>query len=96
MIQEVTISGETPVLLKPLVESAIRSQLKSLIHGIGRTRQRLKSFEQKYGMTSAEFELRFKAHVINESLDFIDWWMEVEALHLLESKYQALYEARVG
>ncbi|MFN8486622.1 MAG: hypothetical protein U0350_03460 [Caldilineaceae bacterium] len=96
MIQEITISGETSVLLKPLVESAIRSQLKSLTHGIGRTRERLKNFEQKYNMSSAEFERRFKTHAINESLDFIDWWMEVEALYLLESKYQALHEARIG
>jgi hypothetical protein len=96
MVQQVTIRGETSISLKPLVESAIRSQLKSLTHGICRTRERLTSFEQKYGMTSAEFESRFKAHTINESLDFIDWWMEVEAYHLLESKHQALREAQIG
>ncbi len=96
MVQQVTIRGEAPISLKPLIESAIRSQLKSLRHGIGRTGERLKSFEQKHGMTSAEFELRFKSQVINESLDFIDWWMEIEALHLLENKYQALHEAQIG
>lgn len=96
MLQEVIISGETSILLKPLVESAIRSQLKSITHGIKRTQERLQNFEQKYSLSTAEFERRFKAHAINESLDFIDWWMEAEALHLLESKYQALHEARIG
>jgi len=73
MLQEVIISGETSVLLKPLVESAIRSQLKSITHGIKRTQERLQSFEQKYSLSTAEFERRFKAHTISESLDFIDW-----------------------
>ncbi len=96
MVQQVMISGETWVSLKPLVESAIRNQVKSLAHGIRRTRARLALFEQKYGMPSTEFERHFKTQLVHESLDFIDWWMEIEALHLLESKHQALREAQVG
>jgi len=95
MVQQVTITAETPIELKPLLEGAIHSKLKSLKHGIKRTRERLAEFEKRFGMTSAEFEQQFKARKINETLDYLDWWMEVEGFHLLENKYAALNGARI-
>ncbi|MBM4423601.1 MAG: hypothetical protein FJ030_09450 [Chloroflexi bacterium] len=94
MTQQVTITTEAPIDLKPLLEGAIHSKLKTLQYGLKRTRERLAEFEKRFNLTSAEFERRFKAREIPESLDNLDWWMEVEALHLLETKYQALSEAR--
>jgi len=46
-------------------------------------------------MTTDEFERKFKAREIEESLDFLDWWMEVEALHHLESQRQSLTDAKL-
>lgn len=95
MIQQVTITSESPVSLKPLLEGAIQAELKLLQHGINRTREHLAVFEKQFGMTSEEFERRFDGKDLQETLDFLDWWMELEALHLLEDKYRALQEARV-
>jgi hypothetical protein len=95
MIQQVTITAESPVSLKPLIEGAIRAELKLLQHGINRTRERLAVFEKQYGMTTEEFERRFRAREIQETLDYLDWWMEVEMLHLLQEKTRALQEARL-
>ena len=47
-------------------------------------------------MTTQEFERKFKAREIEESLDFLDWWMEVEAMHHLENQLQSMREAQVG
>lgn len=44
--------------LKPLLESVIQREIRSLEVGIRRTRARLALFEQSHGMTSAEFERR--------------------------------------
>ena len=96
MVQQVIITSETSVALKPLLEAAIRSEMKMLEYGIRRTREQLAKFENQHGMKSEEFERRFKAREIGETLEFIDWWMEVEALHMLEGKYQALHNVRLG
>jgi hypothetical protein len=66
-----------------------------LQHGINRTREHLAAFEKQFGMTSEEFERRFDGNDLQETLDFLDWWMELEALHLLEDKSQALQGARL-
>jgi hypothetical protein len=67
-----------------------------LAHGIKRTQERLAQFEHLHAMSSAEFEQRFKMGELPETSDFIDWWMEIEALQLLESKYRILQEAQIG
>ncbi len=95
MMQQVMIRAETAVALQPLVTQAIDKQLKALAHGIKRTWAELARFEQQYGMSSAEFEQRFRRGDLLETDDFIDWWMEIEALHLLETKHQALHEAHI-
>ena len=95
MIQQVTIKSAGQEDLKPLVRAAIRGELKLLAHGIKRTRAKLAEFEKRFGMSSEEFERKFKAIEISETLENLDWWMELEALHLLEQQHQTLTEAQI-
>jgi len=90
MIQRVTVTVDAPVAIKPLLESAIRSELRMLELGLERTHQRLRAFEERYGLTSEEFERRFEAGEVNESLDFIEWAGEIKTYRLLEAHRQAL------
>ncbi len=59
MTQQITIVADTVVALKPLVESAIRTELRMFELSLERTRQRLMAFEERYKMTSEDFEQRF-------------------------------------
>ena len=95
MLQEIVIKTNASEALKPLVETAIRNQLKALRHGIQRTKERLAEFEKRAGLSSAEFERKLQADEIEETLETIDWNMELAALHLLEGQYQSLNEARI-
>lgn len=95
-MQEIMIRAETGVALQPLVVLAVQKQVKALAHGIKRTQERLDYFEQMYAMSSAQFEQRFTVGALPETNDFIDWWMEIEALRLLKSKYSILREAQIG
>lgn len=95
MSQEVTVISEAAVSLKPLIESAIRTELRMLELGLERTSQHLRSFEEKYGMASEEFEHRFEAGEIAESLDFIEWAGEIKTYLLLQTHRQALQGARI-
>lgn len=95
MLQEIVIKSNAEEPIKPLVESAIRHQLKTLQHGITRTKERIAEFENRLGMTSAEFEQKLQAGNIEETIETIDWNMELAALRLLESQYQSLSEAKI-
>jgi hypothetical protein len=96
MINQVIIQSQTGnASIKPLVEIAVRNQLKSLKHGIERTKEQLAVFEQRFSMSTAEMERRLKDGSIDETLDTIDWCMELEALRLLEEQYKTLSEAKI-
>ncbi|MFZ5820815.1 MAG: hypothetical protein ACOYYJ_13020 [Chloroflexota bacterium] len=95
MLQEIVIKTTAEESLKPLVEVAIRNQLKSLQHSIQRTKERIADFEKRAGLASTEFEKKLQAGEIEESMETIDWNMELTALRLLEGQYRSLREAEV-
>ena len=95
MLQQVTIQTSNAKRLKPLLKSAIQSQLDDIEHGIQLTRNRLDAFEKQYHMTTAEFLSRFTPHDLGETLDFIDWEGETKMLGLLEEKKAVFKEAQV-
>ena len=79
-----------PGILKPLLKAAMENEAKALSHGIRRTRERLSAFEKEFGITSDEFERRFGAAEIVETLEFIDWLGEIRMLRLLNEQKLAL------
>ena len=95
MLQEIIIKANAEESLKPLVEVAIRNQLKALQHGITRTKERIAEFEKRAGMTSHEFEHKVQGGKLEETVETIDWNMELAALRLLENQYQSLSEAKI-
>lgn len=90
MTQQVTVTTDTQIALKPLIEAALRAELRMLELSVQRTSQRLQAFEAQYGLTSDEFERRFNTGEIEESLDFIEWAGEIKTARLLEAQRQAL------
>jgi len=95
MLQEITIRTENAEVLKPLVRAAMEREIKLLEYSVQRTRDALRVFEQRFNMATEEFERKFNSREIEESLDFIDWWMETEALHYLVSQLQSMREAQL-
>lgn len=95
MLQHVTIKTSNKATLKPILQSAISNEKKMLALGLERTRKRLAEFEQKFGMSSVEFERHLHAAELEETVEFTDWRLEIGALRLLEGQFQALQEAQV-
>ena len=96
MLQEIVIKTNADEALKPLLEMAIRNQLKALQHGISRTKERIAEFEKRVGMSSEEFQAKLQENGLEETLETIDWNMELAALRLLEGQYQSLHEAKIN
>jgi hypothetical protein len=95
MLGQVMVTTESPSVLRPLLRSAIQNEARSLTHGIKRTRERLIAFEKQFGMTSEEFERRYTAAEIDETLASIEWLGEIKMLRLLSEQKLALDGARV-
>jgi hypothetical protein len=90
MAQKVTITTEESVALRPLLESAVRTELRMLDLGLERTDERLRRFEERFGMNSDEFMRRYRTGQIEESLDTIEWAGEVETREILKGQRKAL------
>jgi hypothetical protein len=95
MLGQVTVTTESPSVLKPLLRTAIQNEAKVLTHGIKRTRERLLAFEKQFGMTSDEFGRRYGAAEIEETLASIEWLGEIKMLRVLNEQKSALDGARV-
>jgi hypothetical protein len=90
MAQQIIVTTDAQVALKPLLESALRSELRMVELSLQRTAQRLQAFEAQYSLTSDEFERRFNAGELEESLEFIEWAGELKTSRLLDTQRQAL------
>ena len=93
MHQQVVVTTDAPAALKPLLASAIQSELRMLELGLARIAERLQAFEKQYGLTSEEFEQCFETGDISESLDYIEWAGEIKTHRRLEEQWQALQRA---
>jgi len=80
--------------LKPLVEAAIRNELRLLKVGIDKTKRRIKEFEIQNKMTTEKFLILFEQGKLEENLDFAEWIGECRLLKRLEQKEETLEEVK--
>ncbi len=95
MLEQVTISTKNVERFKPLLRSALEREIHLVEYSILKTRERLAEFEEKFGMETAEFERRFNADDLGETLDFLEWWGEVKTLRLLDEKKNLIKSAQI-
>ncbi len=76
--------------LKPLIEGAIAEALRSTEAGIQRTEQRLREFEDKYQLSTAEFLHRYENDEFQETLELDEWIGELRMLQCLQEKAERL------
>ena len=87
---EILIKGNKPESIMPILDSAIRNQLKLLKASINRTQIRISSFEQKYNISSEQFVQKIKEGMDDDNLDFVEWIGETKILKRLEEEYKEL------
>jgi len=87
---EIVIRTGKPESIRPILDSAIRNQLKLLKASINRTQIRISSFEQKYNMSSEQFVQKIREGMDDDNLDFVEWIGETKILKRLEEEYKEL------
>jgi DNA-binding NtrC family response regulator len=95
MTQQLVIKTSDKDSLKGLVESALEREKKLLQASIDKTRARLAEFEERFGMSSMEFEKKLKAGEIKETPSVTEWRMEIGMLQLLERKCASIEESSI-
>ena len=53
-------------------------------------RERIKRFEEKYGMSSGEFKERFERGELGDEEDYFVWWSLLEALSQVEKRLKSI------
>lgn len=91
---ELTLISSRKRELKPLIEAALQNELRLLEAGIRRSEQRLREFENRYGLSSAEFVYRYEQDELEENLEFAEWIGEYRLLERLREKAETLREIR--
>ena len=94
--QPILIRTTKPDTVRPLLRTAMEWERKSLVHGLNQTRQRLKDFENRYGMTSDDFERRLHAGEIEETPEMTDWRMEIRMVRTLSEQFDAISVAEIA
>ncbi len=69
---------------------------ETILLGLEQTHSRIAEFEQRFQMSSDDFERRLNSLELDETVEFSDWRMEIGMLRLLERQYAVLDDAGVG
>jgi len=91
---ELTLISPHQRPLRPLVEGALQNELRLLEAGIRRSEQRLREFEARYGLSSADFIQRYEHDELEETLEFAEWIGEYRLWERLREKANTLREIR--
>ncbi len=91
-----TLTSNQQRPLRPLVEAALKNELRLLEAGIARTEARLQAFEAEYALTSAEFVRRYENDELPETLAYGEWIGELRMLARLREKAETLRGIQVA
>ena len=90
LMAEIVIKGNKSESIMPVLDSAIRNQLKLLRMSINRTKTRINSFEQRYNMSTEQFMQKITEGMDDDNLDFVEWIGERKVLKRLDEEYKEL------
>ena len=76
--------------LKPLVEAALKNELRLLEAGINRTQQNMRKFEERFHLSTLEFIGRYENDEMEETMDYAEWIGEHRMLERLCEKAETL------
>lgn len=93
---ELTLVSKESYPIRAVVEAALHNEYQELLQGLQKTEERVRSFEEKYKMTTAAFLDRYANDEFQHSLDFDEWIGESRMLTHLTEKAQALRSIEIA
>jgi hypothetical protein len=87
-------TNERPIKL--LVESALTNEARLLEAAIHQTEGRIRNFEEKYDLSTADFLQRFAQNEFQHTFDFDDWIGESRMLARLREKLETVRGIKIA
>mgnify|MGYP001570873383 CR=1 FL=1 len=94
-MSKIIINSESTEELKTLVKGALESEIKFVAIGLKKTKEHLKSYEDKFKVDSETFYKKYTSGGMGDDIEYIRWAGEIETLRKLEKNYKDLSEAEV-
>lgn len=91
-MNQLTLTTTRQRPLRPLIEAALKNEIRLLEAAIQRTEEHLRAFEAAHRMSSAEFLQRYENDELPETLELAEWIGEYHLLSRLSEKADAYRE----
>jgi hypothetical protein len=91
---ELTLISPSQRPIQPLVEGALRNELRLLEAGLRRSAQRLQEFEARHGLSTADFLQRYEENALEETRELAEWIGEFRLRERLLEKADAMRAIR--
>jgi hypothetical protein len=79
---EVAISED----VAPVIKDSIHREIVLLESKINLVKSEINQFEEKYHLTSSEFQKKFDKGELGDSQDYFEWWGLIKGLKTLEDR----------
>lgn len=79
-MKKIVLKTKDSNIAAPLVEEAIKNEVKLIRNGINNIRKNLDRYEQKHGYKTEEFFEMYKQGKTTDEADFVDWAGEYQLL----------------
>jgi hypothetical protein len=89
-----SLYGENDVV-KGLLTEGIKEQKRKTEYALQITNEKIRNFEEKFGMSTPAFLKRFKEGYIKESDETFEWWAETKLARELEEKLEIIKSMEV-
>lgn len=70
----------------PLVRDSVNREIILLESRINLIKKEIEQFEEKYKMTSSEFQKKFDDGELGDSMDLFEWWGLIRGLRTLDDR----------
>ncbi|MCK4796466.1 MAG: hypothetical protein KAT05_03750 [Spirochaetes bacterium] len=70
----------------PVIKDSVHREIILLESKINLIKNELKQFEEKYHLTSSDFQKKFDEGNLDDSQDYFEWWGLIKGLKTLEEQ----------
>ncbi len=82
--------GQASDLMAQTLDKLFAHETQQSLHELEQLQADLAEFEQRYGMTSAEFYRRYQAGETDDRMDFVEWASLVQMAENLQRRLEVL------
>ena len=81
--------------VKELLIEGLKEERKRIEFALERTNSLIKTYEEKYGISTTAFIEKFRKGEIEENDETFDWWAETKLANVLQEKIKTIEDIEI-